>query len=144
MERTIFNKDGDAIAYFSDDYHSCIYLWDGSPVAYLSEDLHIYGINGRHLGWFIDEIIYDSNGQRIGFTSSSSPVPTAKEPVKSKKYPMDQIQSKWNAPALPNLSFNFASQELNDFLKEGQVPRFGAETATEETDSEESAEETLD
>ncbi len=144
MERSLYDKDGDATAYFSDDYNSTIYLWDGSPVAYLSEDSHVYGINGRHLGWFIDEIIYDNSGQRIGFTSSSCPVPAAKEPVKSKKYPMDQIQPKWNAPPLPSLSFNFALQDLADFLKEGQVPRFGEEKAEEETESEESNDETLD
>ena len=145
MERTLFDKDGNAIAYFSDDYNASIYLWDGSPVAYLHDDSHIFGFNGRHLGWFIDEIIYDNSGQRIGFTSSSCPVPTAKEPVKSKKYPMDQIQSKWNAPPLPSLSFNSALQDLADFLKQGRVPRFGEEkTAEEIVESEASDEATSD
>ncbi len=33
-----------------------IYLWGGKPVAYLSAEsddgFHVYGFNGKHLGWF--------------------------------------------------------------------------------------------
>ena len=124
MERTLFNKNGEAVAYIADDYHESIYIWDGAPVAYIFNERHVYGINGRHLGWFTNEIIFNNYGERIGFTSSSCPVPIAKESVKPKKYPMDEIRPRWNAPSFPTLSFNFASQDLKGFLKEGQVDLF--------------------
>lgn len=121
MEQTLYDKNGNAVAYVADDYHETIYLWDGSPVAYLFEERQIYGINGRHLGWFIDNILFTNRGERIGFTSGSCPVPVAKEPIKDKKYPMDEIRPRWEAPPLPKLEFTFADQDLAGFLEEGKV-----------------------
>ena len=136
MERTLYNQKGEATAYLSDDFHATIYLWEGLPVAYIYEDRHLYGINGQHLGWFIDEILYNNDGERIGFTSNSSPVAVAKEPIKPKKYPRDEIRPRWKAPPLPKLDFKLAEMDLADFLREGQVPRYGKdETPKESTDS---------
>ena len=123
MERTLFNKNGEPVAYITDDYHETIYLWDGSPVAYLHEDQHIYGINGRHLGWFIDEILFNGVGKRIGFTARSCPGSIVKEPIKPEKFPRDEIQSRWKTPSLPKLGFDFADQDLKEFLKEGEAFR---------------------
>jgi hypothetical protein len=123
MERTLFNKHGAAIAYISDDYNETIYLPDGHPVAYLYEDRHIYGINGRHLGWFVDEVIFDHNGKRIGFTERTCPVAPGSAPVKAEKYIRDEIRPRWAAPAFPNLSFDLAEQDLAPFFKEGEQPR---------------------
>ena len=133
MEITLFNKDGEAVAYISDDYHNTIYLWDGSPVAYLHNDQHVYGINGRHLGRFFNDIIYNSNGERIGFTAGTCPVSIGKESVKDKKQPMDEIRSRWNAPPSPRLRYVLASQDLVDFLREGQVARFRSESSSDES-----------
>jgi hypothetical protein len=133
VEKTLFDKTGTAVGYVTDDYNRSIYLWDGSPVAYVYNEEHIYGINGRHLGWFINEILYDGAGDRIGFTNNTCPVSVAKEPMKSKRQPMDEIRPRWAAPPLPNLSFNYATQELSDFLEEGQVVRFQAEPSAEES-----------
>jgi len=140
MERSLFDRNGEPVAYICDDYHESIYLWDGSPVAYLFNEEHVFGINGRHLGRFINDIIYNDKGERIGFTSNTCPVAVAKEPIKPKRYPMDEIRSRWSVPPLPNLSFTFASQDLTDFLKEGQVARFREEISPEEDSSEESLE----
>ena len=140
MDRTLFNSNGEAEAYISDDYHETIYLWDGTPVAYLYTERHVYGINGRHLGWFIDDILYNNNGERVGFTLSSCPVAIAKEPVKNEKRSRDEIRSRWSAPPTPKLTFNFAEPALSDFLGEGQVDRYREETPTEESEgSEESS-----
>ena len=133
MERTLSDKDGEPVAYITDDYHQTIYLWDGSPVAYLYQEAHIYGINGRHLGWFMSDILYDGEGRRIGFTNSTCPVSVAKETIKSMKQPMDEIRPRWAAPPLANLSFNCAGRELHDFLEDGQVVRHTAESSTEES-----------
>jgi len=121
MERTLYNSDGYAVAYITDDYHGTVYMWDGSPVAYLYDDQHVYGLNGRHLGWFIDEILFDNNGKRIGFTGNSCPVPVFKEPVKTEKRARDEIRPRWEAPPMPKLDFDFGNQDLSDLLRQGQI-----------------------
>jgi hypothetical protein len=120
----LFDKLGESVAYLTDDYHNTIYLWDGHPVAYLDQDRDIYGINGQHLGWFIDGILYNHSGERIGFTAGTCLAPLSKELTKSKKYPLDQLRPKWTAPPLPKLSFQLAEQHLEDFLRKGQVKLF--------------------
>ncbi len=121
--KTLFNKRGDPVAYISDDYNETIYLTDGSPVAYLYNQDHVYGLNGRHLGWWIEGILYNHDGERTGFTSSTSPVPIGKEPAKTRRKPMDEIKPRWEAPPFPKLSFSFADLDLKDLLQEGQVVR---------------------
>lgn len=124
MEMTLFNKNGEAVAYITDDYNQTIYLTDGHPVAYLYEDTHIYGINGRHLGWFTDDIVFNNKGERIGFTSYTCPNPIAKEPVKAERLYRDEIKPRWAAPPFPKLSFDYAAMDFEVFLKEGQVDGF--------------------
>ena len=133
MDRSLFDKKGFAVAYLAADYHNTIYLWDGSPVAYLYEDIHIYGFNGRHLGWFMDDILYNNNGERIGFTSKTCPVAIAKEHAKSKRKSVDEPRSRWSAPPTPMRGFNFSAQGLKDFLLEGQVLRYKEETPEDES-----------
>ncbi len=123
METTLFDAQGEPIAYLSDDYDRTIYLWDGHPVAYLYQEQHVYGFNGRHLGWFIEQILYDENGDRVGFTFVSCPTAVAKEPVKPKKSPRDEIKPRWKAPATPNLGFEPSARPLADFLKQGRIVR---------------------
>ena len=120
MEKTLFNKDGLPTAYIIDDYHQDIYLLDGSAVAYVFEFEHIYGINGHHLGWFVQDIMYNDVGERIGFTVSTCPANVAKEPNKTKRRPRAEIKPRWKAPALPHLTCQFAKMDLSDFLKQGQ------------------------
>ena len=123
MEKILYDKEGEAVAYVASDYEGTIYLWEGVPAAYLFEDSHVYGINGRHLGWFKDEVMYNNDGDRVGFTSNTCPVPIAKPRPKSKKAPRDEIRPRWSAPPLPKLSFRLAAKSLSDFLSEGQAPK---------------------
>ena len=120
MEKTLFNKDGLPAAYVTDDYNQDIYLWDGHAVAYVFEFEHIYGINGHHLGWFVQDIMYNDVGEMVGFTVSTCPVAVAKEPNKTKKYPRSEISPRWKAPAFPHLTYRIATMDLSDFLKQGQ------------------------
>ncbi|MBW1766879.1 MAG: hypothetical protein JRJ65_07490 [Deltaproteobacteria bacterium] len=108
-------------------------MWSGFPVAYLYNEEHVYGINGRHLGWVINEVIYNVQGERIGFTSNTCPVIIAKEPGKAERRTMDEIRPRWSAPPLPKLSFNLGSQGLTGFLMKGQVVQFHEEVSTEES-----------
>ena len=121
--KTLFNKRGDPVAYISDDYSETIYLTDGSPVAYLYNQGNVYGLNGRHLGWWIEGIIYNHDGERIGFSSSTCPVPIGREPAKVQRKPMDESRPRWEAPPLPKLSYSFADMDLKNWLREGQVIR---------------------
>jgi hypothetical protein len=123
MEKILHDKEGQAVAYFALDYQRTIYLWEGVPTAYLFEESHVYGINGRHLGWFKDEVMYNNDGERVGFTSDTCPVPIAKPRPKGKKAPRDEIRPRWSAPPFPKLSFKAARQNLADFLGEGLVPK---------------------
>lgn len=122
MEISLFNKNGDAVAYLTtDDYDNTIYLWEGQNVAYLLDDRYIYGVNGKHLGWYINGIIFNPSGERIGFKASTCPVPPTKEPIKLKKRFKDEIQSRWKQKPLPKLLYTLASEDFCDFLKDGQV-----------------------
>ncbi len=121
MEKALFNKKGDAVAYISDDYDSTIYLWHGQQVAYLYDERLIYGVNGKHLGWFIDGIIYNNSGERIGFTASSCPVAPGNEPVKPKKLIKYELQPRWKENTLPKLKYTLADADLSEFLLAGEV-----------------------
>jgi hypothetical protein len=123
VEKIFYNKAGEAVAYVAEDYRRTIYLWEGLAIAYLFEESHIYGINGKHLGWFRDEIVYDNDGVRVGFTSNTCPVPIAKNRPKGEKAPAEEIRPRWSAPPLPKLSFQTAGQDLVDFLNQGRVSR---------------------
>ena len=120
MEKTLYNANGEPVAYISDAPTKAIYLWDGHAVAYLY-DYHVYGYNGLHLGWFLDNIVYDSEGKRIGFTSTSCPLPVYKETGKAKKYPLDKAGPRYEPPPLPDLSFDYSSEDFEEFLRKGQV-----------------------
>jgi hypothetical protein len=136
-DKTLFDKHGNPVAYIADDYNKTVYLWDGSAVAYIYEGEHVYGINGRHLGWWLDEILYNVDGDRIAFTSGTCPVAIGKESQKSKKQRMEEIRPRWKAPPLPKLGFDFASQDPEDFLREGQIERFYEESPVGETEENE-------
>lgn len=123
MEIGLFDKRGEPVAYISDDYNHTIYLWDGIPVAYLYQSEYVYGNNGRHLGRFIDNILYDEQGFRVGFGAKACPVPIGREPVKPKKVPPYENRPRWKAPPLPKLSYQVSARDLAEFLKQGQVSR---------------------
>lgn len=133
MDTTLFNKNGEAAAYITSDYNQTIYIWEGIPVAYIYNEEHVYGVNGRHLGWFINGLIYNHRGERVGFTYNTCPVPAGKEPVKPKKYPPEEVRPRWAAPPLPKLMFSLSDQDLDDLLREGEAVRFREESPKEET-----------
>jgi hypothetical protein len=58
-DQTFYDKDGEAVVYL---HNGTFYLWTGEPVAYLHEDQHIYGFNGKHLGWYRSGALYDKAG----------------------------------------------------------------------------------
>jgi hypothetical protein len=83
-ELTLYDSQGNPVAYVSPDNDNTIYLWSGNPVGYLDGE-HVYGFNGKHLGWFEDGIIWDHSGARAGFTAGTLPVLASMEPFKGFK-----------------------------------------------------------
>lgn len=63
---TLYNKNGDPIAYLNDD-NEHIYLFNGQPVAYLKDE-SVYNYRGRYLGWKYEGWYFDRNGYRAFFT----------------------------------------------------------------------------
>lgn len=73
----LFNASGNPVAYIDGRNDMTIYLWSGEPVAYLdlSNNMSIYGFNGKHIGWYINGIIrdHDGNGSCANRDSISMP-----------------------------------------------------------------------
>lgn len=130
MDRTLFDQEGQPAAYLHQGYHDSIYLWDGRPVAYLYEREHVYGFNGKHLGWLIDDVLYTHDGDRIGFTSSTCPVPVGREPTKVERRPLDQIRPRWKAPPTPKLEYRPAEGDLVELLSEGAIPSLPSDSGS--------------
>lgn len=65
-EISLLSRNGEAVAYIAVDDGLTTYLWSGTPTAYLKPDInggyHVYGFNGKHLGWFMSGVIYDHQG----------------------------------------------------------------------------------
>jgi hypothetical protein len=121
MEKILYDKKGEAVAYIATDQHGAIFLWDGQAVAYIYEEDHLYGVSGRHLGWFIDDIVYDQEGVRMGFTAKTCPVPVGRRRPKGKREVLPELKPRWAAPPLPKLTFREAGQDLAEFLWEGRT-----------------------
>jgi hypothetical protein len=121
MDQVLFDKNGNAVAYISDEKEHTIYLWDGRVVAYLFENEKIFGWNGRHLGWFIDGVVYNLTGHQIGYTREKSPVPVANEPVKPAKQLKPSQYPRYTTSARPRLSNAYAMGNLQEFLSQGKL-----------------------
>lgn len=133
MERTLYDKNGQAVAYIAEDFHSTIYLWEGLPAAYLYEDEHVYGFNGRHLGWFKGEVLFTHKGERVGFLYTTCPVSVVKPPVKWKKSARHEIRARWTPPSAAKLGCQPAQERLADFLKQGLIDRSPREDSSSES-----------
>jgi hypothetical protein len=120
-EISLYDKNGDAKAYIDDDH--TIYLWNGDPVAYLSNTnslWHVYGFNGKHLGWYIDGVIYDQNGNPVGAQKDAVSMMTSLEGMKGMKSMMPMKSMKEMAPMKPMLSSSWSRTSLVIFLRAGE------------------------
>jgi len=121
QEISLFNSDGEAVAYIADDM--TIYLWEGDPVAYLSNDngeWHIYGFNGSHLGWYEEGIIYNHRGDAVGAQKNATNMITSIEGIKSIKSMQPMKSIKEMAPMKPMLSSSWSRIPLVIFLRAGE------------------------
>jgi hypothetical protein len=118
-EITLFDSSGNAVAYIDTaDRDFTVYLWSGRPVAYIVSN-HIYGFNGRHLGWFQNGIIRDNNGYAVGATRESLSRSTRSEPSKRSKRSKPSQRSRQSAPSQPSFRNSWSGTDLEAFLSVG-------------------------
>jgi hypothetical protein len=118
-EISLYDSDGEAVAYIdtSDDF--TIYLWKGKPVAYL-DNSSVYGFNGKHLGWFEDGIIWDRKGYGVGFVEGAVSKLTKLEKLKGLQQltPLKSLQQL--EPLEPLHRNSFSPIPLEIFLSMGR------------------------
>jgi hypothetical protein len=123
-EVTLFDSNGNAIAYIAEDDEHTIYTWSGTPVAYLEEGSEngssIYGFNGRHLGWFVDGVVRNHGGLGVGGVSGAIGTFTNFEPFKGFREFKPFKNFKEFAPFKPFFSSNWDSGSFADFLQQGR------------------------
>lgn len=119
-ETTLFGRNGEPIAYIAHQEGNTIYTFAGKPFAYIDDSNNIYGFNGKHLGWFEDDLVWDHQGYRIGFTKSTCPVFTQFEPFKGFKEFKPFKGFKQFTPLKPTKSYINSETSLLAFLKEGR------------------------
>jgi len=122
-EVTLFNGRGKAVAYVAFSDELTIYLWNGKPVAYLEPDqgasgFHIYGFNGKHLGWFVDGVARDHNGDAACAVKERVGSPEY-EPYKAYKEYKPYKSYKVYAPYRPAFSRVFGNTTCSAFVAEG-------------------------
>lgn len=117
-EITLFNSKGEATAYIDTSDELIIYLWDGDPVAYIHDD-DVYGFNGKHLGWFVDGIIWDNEGNAVGFIEGAVNMVTSIEPIKGIKSIKPMKSMREMAPMKPVFSNRWSSLPFSIFLANG-------------------------
>lgn len=122
-EVTLFDADGEPVAYIVLDDELTIYLWGGEPVAYLHrtgrKNPSIYGFNGKHLGWFESGIARDHDGDAVGFAKGAVNKTTRFESFKSFKQfkPLKGLREL--EPLEPVFSTRWSSTPLKEFLAAG-------------------------
>ena len=68
MTEWIFDRNGMAKLLFDDD---CIRNDTGQVIAWIS-GVNVYSLNGRHVGWFENGVLYDSKNKMLGFIRNVS------------------------------------------------------------------------
>ena len=117
METTIYDIHRRARIYLADDAEKSIYTWDGHAVACLDGE-QVYGWRGRHIGWFVDGILYDGAGYRVGFTAEACPEQTYAEPAKYSKHTHPKRFTRRDPHARPALSQGNSQQDLEAFIRQ--------------------------
>jgi hypothetical protein len=124
-EVTLYNGKGKAIAYVAVDDDMTIYTWSGNPVAYLEPDkrggggFHIYGFNGKHLGWFVQGVARDHDGD-AACAAKERLRSTELEPFKAFKAFKPFKAFKEFPPFRPFFSNSFSDTTCSLFLAEGR------------------------
>ena len=118
-EISLYDSEGNAVAYIATDDDLTIYLWGGKPVAYLDGE-NVYGFNGKHLGWFLKGVIIDHRGDAACVVKKRHPSYTKYEGYKGYKNYKPYKSYKEYAPYKPYASNRFSAVECSLFLALGK------------------------
>ena len=121
MERALYDSEGCPVAYIADDGERTICLWDGHAVAYVDGQLNCYGWNGQFLGWVEDGVLFDAQGQAVGFMKSKQPNHPCVEPAKRSKIVNHAKYAKCPPDSRPARKTESSSLALADLLKAGAI-----------------------
>jgi hypothetical protein len=119
QEVSLYDREGEAVAYIDFDEDATIFMWDGTPAAFLeksSSDICVFGFNGKFLGWYEDGIIYEKYGYAVGARKGATNMITRIERIKGiqKITPMRPITP--ITPIKPFFKNSWSSQSLVEFL----------------------------
>ena len=123
QEVSLYDNDGEAIAYIDYSEDATVYMWDGTPVAFLEKDdsdFCVFGFNGSFMGWYKDGIIYDKKGNTVGVKKGATNMITKIEKIKgiqriSPIRPITPI-----IPIQPIFKRSWSSTSLSEFLYFGK------------------------
>jgi hypothetical protein len=117
-EISLFDKDGNAVAYIDVNDELTIFLWEGEPVAYIDED-DVYGFNGKHLGWLLKGAIWNHEGDAICVFKEKYSGYTNYEGYKGYKSYKPYKSYQEYSPYKPYMSNNFSSLPCSLALAKG-------------------------
>ena len=117
METTLYDAHRRPRVYISADGENNIYTWDGHVVACIDGE-EVFGWRGRHIGWFVEGVLYDCKGFRIGFTAESFTDQTFPDPGKYAKYVKPRRYPKLTAQARPEFSQGNSNEDLEKFIRQ--------------------------
>ena len=123
QELTLYDRQGEAIAYVDFHEDATIFLWDGTPVAFLEEggqERGVFGFNATFLGWYEDGVVYDKEGYMVGASENELAVMPKLEPIKGlpQLVPIQPITPL--PPLQPLLKMSWSSLSLLEFLSDGK------------------------
>lgn len=121
MERTLCDAQGCPVAYIAEDGQRTICLWNGHVVAYIDERLDCYGWNGNYLGWIENGVLFDAQGQSVGFMKFNPPTHSQVGPAHRSMIVKPIKQAKSPGGSRPERREGPSSQPLADFLRRGAV-----------------------
>ncbi len=119
QEVSLFDGRGQPTAYVAPQDEMTIYLWSGEPVAYLvpdGGDFAVYSNAGRHLGWFAQGVMRDTQGAVVGAVREAFGSSTSIEPMKGAKSVRPMRAAREIAGIRPLFTNGWSSVPLSAFL----------------------------
>lgn len=116
-ETPLLDSSGERIGYLDG---GSIYLWSGKPVAYLASGNNgddVYGINGKHLGWFMRGRIWNHGGHMSCTTKDADP--SRLNPLKGLKGAIPAKAAREAAPTKPIFAYIFDDGTCRALLSGG-------------------------
>lgn len=117
METTLYDAHRRPRVYISADGENNIYTWDGHVVACIDGE-EVFGWRGLHIGWFVEGVLYDCRGFRVGFTAENFTDPTFPDPGKYAKYTKPRRYPRLTVQARPEFSQGNSNADLEKFIRQ--------------------------